>query len=358
MKFNKIKTFKNKNILVTGHTGFKGSWLTLWLNKLGAKVIGLSIDSGHEKGIFNLSQIGKDIIDIRGDIRDEKKINYIFEKYTPEIIFHLAAQPLVKHSYQYPKNTYDVNVMGTLNILEAMRICPSPQIGIFVTSDKCYQNNGWDWGYREVDPMGGVDPYSSSKGCCELLVSSYRDSYFNTQQFSKHKKALATVRAGNVIGGGDWASNRIIPDAMKSLLTNQEIIIRSPDAIRPWQHVLEALSGYLTLSKKLLEENIRYSGAWNFGPFSHSIIPVQELIEHVIRMWGYPSAWKVLQSEKTFYESKILSLDISKANRSLQWFPKWDIYETVEKTVEWYKHYQTSNVRELCDKQINEYCNL
>lgn len=358
MNYKNIGIFKNKRILVTGHTGFKGSWLTLWLTKLGAKVIGLSLDSGHESGIFNLSKIGEDIVDIRGDIRDEKKIQYIFEKYAPEIIFHLAAQPLVKYSYQHPKDTYDVNVMGTLNILEGMRMHPNPQIGIFVTSDKCYQNNGWDWGYREIDPMGGIDPYSSSKGCCELLVSSYRDSYFSTQQFQQHKKAIATVRAGNVIGGGDWASDRIIPDAMKALLGDQDIIVRSPDAIRPWQHVLEALSGYLVLTAKLLEGNIEYSGAWNFGPFSHNIVPVKDLVERVVQMWGSLSEWKVAHNEKTFYESKILSLDISKANRSLQWFPKWDIYETVEKTIEWYKHYKTSNIREVCYKQINEYYNL
>ncbi|WP_144641473.1 CDP-glucose 4,6-dehydratase [Bacillus cereus] len=358
MEYIKSDVFKGKRVLITGHTGFKGSWLTMWLTRLGAKVIGLSLDSGHKNGIFNLSQIGKDIIDIRGDIRDGQKIKYVFETYKPEIIFHLAAQPLVKYSYQYPKDTYSINVMGTLNILEEMRKYSEPQIGIFVTSDKCYQNNNWDWGYREIDPMGGIDPYSSSKGCCELLISSYRDSYFNTQQFMEHQKVLATVRAGNVIGGGDWAVDRIIPDVVKAIKDKQDIIVRSPHAIRPWQHVLEALSGYLILASKLLEGNIKYSGAWNFGPHSHNGITVKELVENIFQHWGYSGSWKLENNQTTFYEAKILNLDISKANRLLQWFPRWDIYETIEKTTDWYKIYETVSIRELCYRQINEYCNF
>ncbi|OPA05173.1 CDP-glucose 4,6-dehydratase [Bacillus cereus] len=349
--------FKDKKILITGHTGFKGSWLTLWLTKLGAQVIGVSLNSGHEKGIFNSSKIKKDVIDIRGDIRDYALLESIFKKYNPDIIFHLAAQPLVKYSYQHPQYTYDVNVMGTLNVLEAMRVNGSAQTAIFVTSDKCYENKEWTWGYRENDPMGGIDPYSSSKGCCELLISSYRDSYFSTQEFQNHQTVIATVRAGNVIGGGDWSLDRIIPDTVNYLKEDKDIIVRLPHAVRPWQHVLEALSGYIILTANLLQKNVKYSGSWNFGPYSKDMISVKELVELFIQIWG-SGRWREENISNAVHEAQFLSLDISKANRQLHWFPKWDIYESIEKTVEWYKQYETSSIQELCHKQINEYCNL
>ena len=247
-----------KRILITGHTGFKGSWLSLWLNELGAAVIGYSLDPKNKNDNFNITNLQNNIIDIRGDIRDFNKLNKVFTDYKPEIVFHLAAQPLVKYSYEYPRETYEVNVVGTMNVLEAIRLHESAKIGIMVTSDKCYENKEWPWGYREIDPMGGHDIYSSSKGCCELLISSYRNSYFSEEKFSQHKKIIASVRAGNVIGGGDWSIDRIIPDCIRALESNKKIIIRNPTAIRPWQHVLEPLSGYLLLTEKIINNGILF----------------------------------------------------------------------------------------------------
>ncbi|WP_226666198.1 CDP-glucose 4,6-dehydratase [Metabacillus litoralis] len=347
-------TFKNRTVLVTGHTGFKGTWLTIWLKMLGAKVIGYSLDPITKSNLYDLSGIADQIIDIRGDIRDSQAVEVVFQQYRPEIVFHLAAQPLVKYSYVHPKETYDVNVMGTLNILEAIRKTDETKIGIFITTDKCYENKEWVWGYRENDPVGGYDPYSSSKACCELLIASYRNSYFNENQFHEHGKVISTVRAGNVIGGGDWAEDRIIPDSIRALEKGKPISIRSPKSIRPWQHVLEPLSGYLLLTSQILSQGPEFSGAWNFGPGDEGIISVENLVSLVVENWG-EGIWTIDQ-QTDVHEAKLLSLDISKAKHKLNWTPRWGINETIEKTVHWYKSYKNCEIFSLCTNQIEEYC--
>jgi CDP-glucose 4,6-dehydratase len=352
--FNNLKRLKDKTVLVTGHTGFKGAWLAIWLNEIGAKVVGYSLDPLGENNLFELANLKDKIIDIRGDIRDLEKLKSVFDQHQPEVVFHLAAQPLVKYSYEQPVYTYEVNVLGTLNVLEAIRHCDSTKAGIMITSDKCYENKEWVWGYRENDPIGGQDPYSSSKGCCELLVSSYRNSYFPIERFSEHGKMIASVRAGNVIGGGDWSLDRIIPDCIRALEDNQDIIIRAPKSIRPWQHVLEPLGGYLILSAKLLENNTLYSGAWNFGPESESIITVEELVNKLLNQWRSGS-WVAENKNSRVHEAKLLGLDISKAKYQLNWHPRWNIDKTIEKTVEWYKNYNQTNVYNLCANQLSAY---
>lgn len=348
-----LKTFKGKNVLITGHTGFKGTWLTIWLKELGANIIGYGLDPATDKDVFVLSNISKEIVDIRGDIRDFNKIIEIFNTYKPEIVFHLAAQPLVNRSYNEPRYTYEVNIMGTMNILEGIRLSDTAKTGIFITSDKCYDNKEWPWAYRENDPLGGYDPYSSSKGCCELLVTSYRNSYFNIDEFDLHQTVIATVRAGNVIGGGDWSIDRIIPDSIRALQSNRTINIRSPHSIRPWQHVIEPLGGYLQLTAKLLDDPIAFSGAWNFGPDYSNLTSVEELVSLLILKWG-KGTYTIHNSQ--VHEAKLLTLDISKVKYLLKWYPKWNIEETIERTIEWYKKYHHENVYDLCVKQINHYC--
>lgn len=350
--FNHV--FQGKRVLITGHTGFKGSWLSIWLRELGATVIGYSLDPKNKNDNFVVTDLQSEIIDIRGDVRNFDKLNDVFSKYKPEMVFHMAAQSLVNYSYHHPKYTYDVNVMGTLNVLEAVRLHESVKVCIMVTSDKCYENKEWVWGYRENDSMGGHDPYSSSKGCCELLISSYRNSYFHEKKYEDHQKIIASVRAGNVIGGGDWSVDRIIPDCIRALENNQKIIIRNPRAVRPWQHVLEPLSGYLLLSEKILTEGTRFSGAWNFGPKLSSIVPVQEVVIGIIKSWGSGS-WEISNvQEEEFHEATLLNLDISKAKFKLNWSPRWSLQQALDSTVEWYKNYNM-NMRELCVKQIRQY---
>lgn len=348
------QAMKGKIVLVTGHTGFKGAWLTIWLKELGANVIGYSLDPATDQDVFVLSAISKDIVDIRGDIRDFQTLKEVFDTYKPEIVFHLAAQPLVKRSYLEPRYTYEVNVMGTMNVLEAMRLSDSAKIGVFITSDKCYENKEWYWSYRENDPVGGYDPYSSSKGCCELLVASYRNSYFHVDEFQRHRKAVATVRAGNVIGGGDWSQDRIIPDAIRALQSDRKIDIRSPHSIRPWQHVIEPIGGYLRLAAKLGEEPAAFSGAWNFGPDASNVTSVEELVSIVVSKWG-KGAYALDSNHAQVHEAKLLTLDSSKAKYELKWQPKWNVEETIARTVEWYKKYSSENVYDLCVKQMNDY---
>ncbi len=354
MEENLLKVFKNKNVLVTGHTGFKGSWLVIWLLKLGANVIGYSLDPKTEKDNYVLSKLEDKIIDVRGDIRDFDKLNEVFEKYKPEIVFHLAAQPLVRYSYRYPRDTYDVNVIGAVNILECIRKYKETKVGVIITSDKCYKNNEWVWGYREEDRLGGYDPYSCSKSCVELLVASYKDSFFTEDNYLSNGKVIASARAGNVIGGGDWSEDRLIPDCIRALEEKNDIVIRSPNAIRPWQHVLEPLSGYLMLAAKMYLEGLEYTGAWNFGPEYKNIVNVSQLVERIVNVWG-EGVIKLINTKKDLHEAKLLSLDINKAKYYLEWFPKWDIDMTINKTIEWYKIYSEIDVFNLCQKQIDEY---
>lgn len=350
--------YKGKRVLVTGHTGFKGSWLSIWLHSLGAEVVGLGLDPHSGRDNYALSGIGRKIkADLRVDIRDEVALKAVFEQYRPEIVFHLAAQPLVLLSYEIPVETYQTNVMGTIHVMEAIRHCSSVKVGVMITTDKCYENKEQVWGYREDEPMGGYDPYSSSKGAAEIAISSWRRSFFNPAQFARHGKGIASVRAGNVIGGGDWAKDRIIPDCIRALEAGQAIGIRSPKAIRPWQHVLEPLSGYMLLAKKIWEEPIRYCEAWNFGPDAGSIVPVWDVAGMVIDAYGSGER-KDLSDPDVLHEANMLMLDISKARFRLGWNPRLDIRQSIDLTVDWYKRYRQGNVYELCLDEISMYCRM
>lgn len=341
--------YKNKNVLVTGHTGFKGSWLSIWLNQLGANVIGYALAPYTEQDNFVVTNLSEKITDLRGEIRDYDNLLRTFEEEKPEIVFHLAAQPLVRLSYKEPRQTYEVNVMGTVNVLEAARQSDSVKSVIIITSDKCYENNEWIWGYRENDPMGGYDPYSSSKGCAELVTSAYTRSFFENDDSDI---AVASVRAGNVIGGGDWAADRLITDCISYLKEDKAIEIRSPKAIRPWQHVLEPLRGYLLLASKLYQNPKKYTGAWNFGPDEASIVTVGELVDKLVNKWG-SGEWIDTSNTNEPHEAKLLKLDISKARHYLNWEPKLSFDQTIDLVVDWY---QNDNVDYDFDvEQIKEY---
>ena len=347
--------YRGKRVLVTGHTGFKGSWLSVWLHELGTEVIGVGLDPATDRDNFVLSGIGEKIkADIRADIRDGERMKEIFAEYKPEIVFHLAAQPLVRLSYDIPVETYQTNVMGTINILEAIRTTDSVKVGVMITTDKCYENKEQIWGYRENEPMGGYDPYSSSKGAAEIAIASWRRSFFNPNDYQRHGKSIASVRAGNVIGGGDWALDRIIPDCIRALEAGKPIDIRSPKAIRPWQHVLEPLSGYMLLAKKMWESPTEYCEGWNFGPRAESISTVWEVATKVVRHYG-TGMLRDLSDPNALHEAKLLMLDISKAKFRLGWEPRMDIDQTVALTVDWYRRYLTEPVYNLCTSQIKEY---
>lgn len=348
--------YRGKRVLVTGHTGFKGSWLSIWLHELGAEVIGIAQDPFTERDNYVLSGIGNKIkADIRADIRDGKRMKEIFQEYQPEIVFHLAAQPLVRLSYDIPVETYETNVMGTINVMEAMRATDSVKVGVMITTDKCYENKEQIWGYRENEPMGGYDPYSSSKGAAEIAIASWRRSFFNPADYGKkHHVSLASVRAGNVIGGGDWALDRIIPDCIKALEAGKPINIRSPKAIRPWQHVLEPLSGYMLLAQKMWDEPTKYCEGWNFGPRAESITPVWDVAQDVVKCYGSGTLNDV-SDPNALHEAKLLMLDISKAKFLLGWEPRMNIHQCVELTVDWYKKYIRENVYSLCIEQIKQY---
>src|SRR5665648_108262 len=332
--FNNI--YNGKRVLVTGHTGFKGSWLSLWLKELGAEVIGYSLDPPTKPSFFEAVDLKNKLIHIIGDVRNEKHLLSVFEKYQPEFVFHLAAQSLVRFSYKEPRLTYETNIMGTINVLEVVRKTKSVKVCIVITTDKCYENKEWVYGYREIDPMGGYDPYSSSKACAELVVSAYRNSFFNPEDYGKnHNVDLSTVRAGNVIGGGDWGKDRLIPDCVKTLSQNKIITTRNPHATRPWQYVLEPLSGYLLLGSKMYKDGKRYSSAWNFGPNDNDIITVEEIVKSVIQNWG--SGNYKINTSRQHHEAGILKLNTSKTRKFLGWKPVYNIYETIKRTVNWYK---------------------
>lgn len=354
----KVKEFyKNKNVFITGHTGFKGSWLSLWLDYLGANVTGFSDETKSDEDVYNLSRISRRIVDERGDITERKHLKLALQEAQPEIVFHLAAQPLVRYAYENPYITYLTNVIGTLNVLDAVRSCNGVKAVIIVTTDKCYKNNEWVWGYRENDELGGYDPYSSSKACCEILVDSYRQSFFNYGAGNVPKIGVATVWAGNVIGGGDWAKDRIVPDCIRSIQAGRPIQIRNPHAVRPWQHVLEPLGGYLLLAMKLYAAPKKYSEAFNFGPGAESIVEVNTIVKKITQYYGEGS-WARAENLQAVHEAKLLSLNISKSLNKLGWKPVWNIDEALQKTVYWYKYYQNTNVHDLCVEQIDEYQKL
>ena len=356
-KFGKIRNimidifdnfFRGKRVLITGHTGFKGSWLSIWLHELGAEVIGVALNPSSEQENFTLSGIGKKVsADIRADIRDGENLKKIFKQYNPEIIFHLAALPLVRMSYERPVETYETNVMGTVHVLEAIRATQSVKVGIMITTDKCYENKEQLWGYRENEPMGGYDPYSSSKGAAELAIASWRNSFFNPKEYEKHGKSIASVRAGNVIGGGDWSKDRLIPDCIRALEAGEAIGIRNPKSIRPWQHVLEPLSGYMLLAKKMWEKPTQYCEGWNFGPNNDSIASVWDVALEVISEYGIGEL-KDISDSNDFHEAQMLLLDISKARFRLGWKPRMDFKQTVALTVDWYKRRQLIDEYLLC----------
>jgi CDP-glucose 4,6-dehydratase len=347
--------YRGKRVLVTGHTGFKGSWLAIWLHELGAEVIGVGLEPFSDRDNFVLSGIGQKIkADIRADIRDGERLKQIFAEYQPEIVFHLAAQPLVRLSYEIPVDTYEVNVMGTIHVMEAIRATASVKVSVMITTDKCYENKEQIWGYREDEPMGGYDPYSSSKGAAEIAISSWRRSFFNPAQFDKHGKAIASVRAGNVIGGGDWALDRIIPDCVKALEADKTIEIRSPKAIRPWQHVLEPLSGYMLLAMKMWQDPTRYCEGWNFGPRTESIANVWDVASLLIRHYG-KGELKDVSDPNALHEAKLLMLDISKAKFRLGWEPRMNLAQCIEMVADWYKRYREEDVYALCVEQIKRF---
>ena len=348
--------YKSKRVLVTGHTGFKGSWLSIWLHELGAEVVGVAKDPSTERDNFVLSGIGNKIkADIRADIRDGEKMKEIFAEYQPEIVFHLAAQPLVRLSYDIPVETYETNVMGTINIMEAIRATDSVKVGVMITTDKCYENKEQIWGYRENEPMGGYDPYSSSKGAAEIAISSWRRSFFNPNDYGKkHHVSLASVRAGNVIGGGDWALDRIIPDCIKAIEAGEPIAIRNKKAVRPWQHVLEPLSGYMLLAQKMWDEPTKYCEGWNFGPRAESISTVWEVASKLIANYG-KGELKDMSDPNAVHEANLLMLDISKAKFKLAWEPRMNIDECVALVADWYKRYKTEDVYKLCIEEIKKY---
>jgi len=349
--------WKEKKVLITGHTGFKGSWLSLWLQSLGADVVGVSLDPPTTPSLYEQAQVGEEMISLREDIRDLDKVKSIFVEYQPEIVFHLAAQSLVRYSYREPVETYATNVMGSLHILEAIRACKSVRGAVMITTDKCYENREWEWGYREIEPMGGHDPYSSSKGCAELLIASYRDSYFPTQKYSQHQTAIATVRAGNVIGGGDWAEDRLIPDIIRAFESSEMVHVRNPNAIRPWQHVLEPLAGYIELAERLDVDGVQWAEAWNFGPKEEDAKSVEWIVKEMTQLWGENAEWCIDEGEHP-HEASYLKLDCSKAHAKLGWRPRWDLGQALKQIVAWHKETATGPIaKKLCQKQITEYMN-
>ena len=347
-----------KRVLVTGHTGFKGSWLSIWLHELGAEVVGVSQDPFTNRDNYVLSGIGnKMMADLRSDICDGREMKEIFQKYQPEIVFHLAAQPLVRYSYEQPVETYEANVMGTIHVMEAIRATSSVKVGVMITTDKCYDNKEQMRGYKEDDPFGGYDPYSSSKGACEIAIQSWRRSFFNPEDYGKkHHVSLASVRAGNVIGGGDWALDRIIPDCIKALEQDKVIDIRSPKAIRPWEHVLEPLSGYMLLAKKQWEHPTEFCEGWNFGPESESVSTVWEVATELIKNYG-KGELKDSSDPNAVHEAKLLMLDITKAKTKLGWKPRMNMQQCMDLVADWYKRYQKEDVYQLCVEEIEKFIN-
>ncbi|NQU51269.1 MAG: CDP-glucose 4,6-dehydratase [Bacteroidetes bacterium] len=350
-------TYKNRRVLITGHTGFKGSWLCLLLHKLGADVYGYALEPPTKPNLFEEAKIDDIITSYIGDIRDLEKLQNVFKKVQPEIVIHMAAQALVRESYKNPVETYAVNVMGTVNLLEAIRQTSSVKAVVNVTTDKCYDNKEWHWGYRENEPMGGYDPYSNSKGCSELVTSAYRNSYFNPKEYQKHGVAIASARAGNVIGGGDWANDRLIPDFIRSIAKGEKLQIRSPYAIRPWEHVLEPLNGYLLLGAKLLSEGVHFAEAWNFGPNENDAKNVEWITGTICRLWGEGASFEIDKDPQP-HEANYLKLDCSKAKAELDWYPRWDISTTLKSIVDWNKAFiKGENIRKFTIQQINQYFN-
>jgi len=342
--------YKDRVVLVTGHTGFKGSWLSVWLRELGARVVGFSLDPPSDPNNFTASRLENRVTHVPGDIRNLDQLTRAFNAHQPEFVFHLAAQPIVKRSYEEPKLTFDTNLGGTVNVLEAVRLTPSVRVLVCITSDKCYENKEWIWGYRESDPMGGHDPYSASKGCAELAFSAYQRSFGGI--------GAASVRAGNVFGGGDWGKDRLLPDCVRALFRGQPIGLRSPGSVRPWQNVLEPLSGYLWLGALLKEDPVRYSGSWNFGPDDASNVQASHFVERFIHYWGAGS-WRNTSVENAPHEATLLKLNCDKAHAELKWHPAITLDEGLRMAADWYKKFYEDGLTEdmyyACTGQIKQY---
>ncbi len=341
----------DKRVFLTGHTGFKGSWLSLWLQKLGANVTGYALEPPTQPNLFELARVAEGMTSVIADIRDGQHLHHSLQESQADIVIHMAAQPLVRYSYHHPVETYATNVMGVVHLLEAVRQAPSVRAVVNVTTDKCYENREWPWGYRENEPMGGHDPYSSSKGCAELVTAAYRQSYFP----SESGIALASARAGNVIGGGDWATDRLIPDILRAFEQGQPVTIRNPHAIRPWQHVLEPLSGYLLLAERLYTQGSAYAEAWNFGPADQDAQTVGKIVEQMCQHWGEDASWYLDTGEHP-HEAHYLKLDCSKARSRLHWHPRWDLPTALTHIIDWHKNWLTgADAQELVWWQIDEY---
>ena len=345
--------WKGKKVYLTGHTGFKGSWLSLWLQNMGANVKGYSLIPNTTPNIFTEARVAENIESEIGDIRDLTQITKSMSDFNPDVLIHMAAQPLVRLSYKDPVDTYTTNVIGTVNVLEAARKCSNLKAIVSVTTDKCYENNEWEWGYRENEPMGGHDPYSSSKGCAELVTAAYRRSFFST----KETASLASARAGNVIGGGDWSDDRLIPDILKAFEKSESVIIRNPLSTRPWQHVLEPLSGYLVLAQELFENGDAFAEAWNFGPKDEDCKPVNWILDKMVSKWGDGACWE-LDKNNNPHEAGFLKLDCSKAANRLKWQPKWNLEHTLNLIIDWHQLYLNKlDVKKECIKEIKNYTN-
>lgn len=332
-----------KKVFLTGHTGFKGGWLTAWLSLMGAEVTGYALAPNTSPNLFEVASIGSMCHQSHiGDIRDLNALRSAMILADPQVVIHMAAQPLVRYSYANPVETYATNVMGTVHVLEAMRSCANIQAAVIVTTDKCYQNQEWLWGYRENEALGGHDPYSNSKACAELATTSYRQSFFSEKEYAKHGVAIATARAGNVIGGGDWSTDRLVPDAIAAFDKHESLLIRNPHSTRPWQHVLEPLSGYLLLAHALIEQGVAFNGAWNFGPNDSDVRSVQEVVQLLMPHWGSPASWH--QDERFApHEARSLKLDCSKAKELLRWHPRWSLEKAVEAIALWHQAYRSND---------------
>ena len=349
--------YRDKQVLITGHTGFKGSWLSMILYQLGANVYGYALEQPTNPSLYHEAGLDEIVKSTIGDIRDFEKLKETINLIKPDIIIHMAAQPLVRVSYKNPIETYSTNVMGTVNLLEAIRQTGGVRAVINVTTDKCYENREWHWGYRENEPLGGYDPYSNSKACSELVTSSFRNSFFNSKEYNIQSIALASARAGNVIGGGDWAEDRLIPDFIRAISKGEKLLIRSPYAIRPWQHVLEPLCGYLMLAAKLYQFGSLFAGAWNFGPDENDSRNVEWISKSICSLWGEGASYAI-DTKPQMHEANYLKLDCSKAKAELGWFPKWNIQKALEQIIEWNKAYlNNENIRSVCYQQIYEYLN-
>lgn len=349
--------WRGRSVFLTGHTGFKGSWLALWLQRMGAVVTGYALAPPQAPHLFRQLHQGPGLKSVIADVRDGVALRRALEESGSEVVFHLAAQPLVRRSYQDPVETYSTNVMGTVNLLEAVRLCPGVKSVVMVTSDKCYENREWPWGYRETDVMGGHDPYSSSKGCAELVSAAYRSSFFNPADYGRHGVGLATARAGNVIGGGDWAQDRLVPDLLRAFAAGERAMIRQPNAVRPWQHVLEPLSGYLLLAEKLAKEGAPWAQAWNFGPSDSGAAPVGQVADRLAGLWGERAGWDT-DGQPHPHEAHWLKLECSKARQELGWKPRWSLERALQEIVRWHKaHAAGADLRALSLQQIDEFEN-